>query len=148
MYQIYSDKLGKVIAYHSEKRVVKRYRDRYPSSIEDILRISKIDDNNLPDDYGGLYLVKYGDTYIQYKYLETVQIDYEVIKEDYLSTHDVLQKLAEQTKSKKKAKKIMEVDRFILKEIEKATDYLCSIPDLERRTEDIERYKNSLYGKE
>lgn len=145
MFAVYSNNLQKVIAYHTEKRVVKHYKKGYLENSPDTLIIKKISENKLPKDYGDLYLVKYGDDFIQYKYLETVQIDLEVIIEDCLHAHDVLQRIAETSNDKKKTRSILKADTFVLEELEKAKSFLYSVEDLERRRADIERWKEDVY---
>lgn len=148
MYQVYSLKLKKIIAYHLEKRVVRKYKEHYEKNTDDTLKISKIDHNDLPVDYYDLYLIKYGENYIQDKYYEIYQVDVEVIVDDYFYAHDVILRACKTVKNnKKKVKRLLKADSIILEEVEKISSEFYDCKKLEERKKELDMWKNKIWDK-
>lgn len=143
MYSLYSLKLQKNIAYHFEKRVVRKYKDNYEKNNPDTLIIKKIKCKELPQEYDELYLVKYGNDYLQSKYLEVMEVDESVTIDDYFYAHDVIMKLCyDLSYNKKKIKKLLKADSIILQEVKKSNPYCYDMRSLEERKREHEMWKN------
>lgn len=147
MYAVIDMKLHKPIAFHKEKRVVLKYKIGYEMSNPDaILRIAKMKRSEFElYDYANLYLVRYGEVYVQTMYLEAAQFDLEPIVDDLLRTHDVLQRVMELSKSKKKVKDLLKADTIILEELDECQKDIYNLDSLESRKQDIEEYRRKTH---
>ena len=133
MYAVYDKK--KLIAYHDEKRVVKRYCNSINTNKREkdlyFLKIPKTiwkEKNHNPD----LYLVRYGKSYIQSGYIDYVQTDYNInLSELYLSK-DILLKIAE-TRNVPKAilKSFTKVLNFLEGIIKEEEEYVPTLEELQ-----------------
>ena len=146
MYAVIDMKLHKPIAFHKEKRIVLKYKIKYELTNADaMLRIAKMKRQDFQRyDYADLYLVKYGDAYVQSMYLEAAQFDLEPIVEDLLHAHDVLQRIMEFCKSKKKIKDLLKADDIIMEELSTCQKDVYDIKLLHNIKMDIEEYRRKL----
>ena len=132
MYAVYDR--NKIIAFHDEKRVVKKYCKSINIKREKDLYFLKIpktiwkEKNQNPD----LYLVRYGKSYIQSGYIDYVQTDYNInLSELYLSK-DILLKIAE-TRNVPKAilKSFTKVLNFLEGIIKEEEEYVPTLEELQ-----------------
>ena len=106
----------KVIAFHDEKRVVKCYTDRVKSRYDErlvVCKVKKKDEKNINQLYD-LYLVRYGDTYIQSGYMEYLQLADPQLEYDHQYAKDVLMKVLEIEDLNKKEKRAIKDSVTIL----------------------------------
>lgn len=96
----------KIIAYHDDKKIIKRYIkkliDTYGTDKGDY-KIDKISNNKYDEN---LYLVRHNDSYIQIKYYETMHLLEDGIIDDEVFARDILSRILETedlTKSEKKS---------------------------------------------
>lgn len=143
MYAVIDMKLHQPIAFHKENRVVIKYKTGYElSNPHARLRIVKMKPYEYQCyDYAGLYLVKYGDSYVQTMYLEAAEFDLEPIVEDFLNAHDVLQHIIEFMKDKKKTKILLKADNILMEELSECQKDIYDIGALRNRKMDIEEYR-------
>lgn len=135
-----------ILAYHAEERVCAHYLEKYRESINTHSgNLIKVKRKDLPIGYDEKYLVKYGDNYIQYKYLDVAEVDIKPIIESLYSAHDTLQLLME-IRKKKDVKKLMNADKIIMNEIEKIDLSSYDINRLNDRKAEIERYRSEMEG--
>lgn len=144
MFGVYDRRQDKFLAYHEEKRVCQKFKLQYELSTESDLSIIKIRKSDLPNDYEEDYLVRYGNSFVQFKYLEVCQYDMGPILEDLYQAHDTLMLLVEAKNKKKLIKKLLEADEVILNEISEISSGGYSSEYLESRRRDLEEYKLML----
>ena len=118
LYVVYSNKKGKIIAYHKDKEVC----EMYINGLDDdddylIMKVKKEDivdtDIVLSDDD---YLVRYKDNYVQKKYLEYVDIMTDEFFYDGRITIDTLYKMCLDENLSKKERKILKKAKKIIDE--------------------------------
>lgn len=150
MYCVLSNK--EIIAFHKKRYVcdvyIKNLKDTYKDDDgEFILYIKKIKDKKarLHQDFDKLYLVRYGDTYIQSEYIDYVSIQTEQIMHDNKYAMDVLIRLIDtEFPLSKKEKKYVENTIAILYNIIKEDEkYTPSLKDLKALEDFYEPYLNN-----
>ena len=88
-----------------------------------------------------MYLIRYGDTYVQSGYLLFVEISQSQISEDDQYALDILYRLLETARlSDKQSKKIMKAIKVMEKLVQEDREYIPSIEQLKRMKSDYEPY--------
>ena len=150
MYIVYDDD-NKIIAFHDEKRVVKKYVENYNNTNEYKISFRKVKKSIAKKELKhkeDLYLVKYRSTYVQSRFYDSCVISETDNLEELQQTKDVLYKLLELDYNNLTNKEIKHVygtleiiERMILEE----KSYTPDINELKQIKENIDRYRNSIY---
>ena len=137
---------GEAIAFHNEKRVIDKFRMDYEISNNTHLTLFKIKGKNLDKypDYSDLYLVKYGESYVQTKYFSIADVEYGQILYDYNYAKDVLNHIIEFTKDNKKEKQLIKAVKIIEDEIYRISSNVSSVETLEELYNECETYYNKI----
>ena len=139
----------KFIAFHDEKRVVRKYVNRIRDSNEDkSLCIVKLGNKKAKkiNRYYDLYLVRYGDIYVQSGYLDIVELADPQIEYDHQYAKDVLMRLLELGNiDDEKQIHIEETICLLDQLIRKEKKYTPSLEELERMED---HYGPYLYNKD
>lgn len=138
----------KPIAFHMEKRVVLNYVSSYEKSNPDeSLAIFKLNKNSVAkySDFAELYLVRYGETYIQNKFLYIAQLDSDQIIYDLDYAHDVINRIMEMSSNKKKVKKLLDTLFIIDDEKRAVNQHVYSFSELNQRDADYSRFRYNTY---
>ncbi len=139
-----------IIAFHKKKDIIIKYCKNANRDIDDknckVFAI-KIENKKAKQfqDYEDLYLVRYGQTYIQSKYLETHQLDSDTLIDDLKYTRDILYRIIEFNTNKKDIKTLTKAIEIVEHEIDIAKGYTPSIKELVNRFHHYEEYKNTIY---
>jgi len=148
MYAALDLKNRKIIALHDEKRVVERYIDSIEKCHGEKLSISKIKKkylNKKIDDLYDLYLVRYGDTYVQSGYMEYIELMDPQVEYDHQYAKDVILKILELESLDKEDRKTLESTVMILESIiDQDRKYTPSISELEKIKD---QYAPYIYNK-
>ena len=142
MYCVYDDK-GNIIAFHNKKYIVEKYIDSIYSHHKISLEIGKIKKSskyklNKNDD---LYLVRFGDTYVQTGYLMYIEMCQNQILEDDQQALDILYRLLEIRRlSKKQSKKIMKAIEVLEKVVDEDRSYVPTLQQLKNLKMDYDPY--------
>lgn len=113
---VVSDKLT---AVHEDKKIIQKYCDSIKEAYGYDIEVVKISKNKINHNtYCDLYLVRYGDSYIQSKYYVLAKHDDGQFKYDLTYAKDVLLRIAEYIDDEKKLKHIKKVITTIDEEIE------------------------------
>lgn len=136
MYAVLKDK--KPIAFHDELKVVKRYRKGLLSDHNIDTDIRQITRKKLKriEDYRDYYLVRYGDTYIQSKFLMSANIDMKQIVYDFKYTKDILFRILEipddlTEEDKYHIEKVIEILMFKLDNVQGYTPTITELQSLQ-----------------
>ena len=107
----------KIIAYHDDKKVIKRYIkkliDTYGTDKDDY-KIDKVSNNKYDEN---LYLVRHNDSYIQIKYYETMHLLEDGIIDDEVFARDILNRILETEDLSKSERKSLLKSIIILNDI-------------------------------
>lgn len=132
----------KIIALHDEKRVVRIYIKRIAENTGKELNYVKIKKKRLNhiSDLFDLYLVRYGSTYVQSKYIEYLDLADPQVMYDHEYAKDVIMK-------------ILEIDDYLDAEdrsvLEKSVEIIEGIIDTDKKytpsIEELERLKEHYY---
>lgn len=145
------DEMNQPIAFHREKRVILKYMKGYEKTNNEMLRPIHIKNKKVKNyyHYEDLYLVRYGETYIQSKYLYVRQLDLEPLLHDLECAHDVIIRIIEFNNNEKECSKLSKALDIIDTETERLKNEIPSTSDLESRKIDYDmyQYKVSDYGK-
>ena len=142
MYCAYDDEKN-IIAFHDNKKIVKRYTDNVHSVHKITLNIGKIkkDSKWKLRNKDELYLVRYNDTYVQSGYLLYLQLSSTQYIEDEEFARDILFRLLETErltpKQKKKLEKAIEVMEDI---IEEDRNFVPTLSELKTMKGDYDPY--------
>lgn len=142
-----TDDNKQAVAFHTEKKVIAKYRSDYELTNKVLLHVYLVK-QKVAEEYQlfyDLYLVRHGDCYIQRKYLEIAETDYEQVLYDYQYAHDVLMKLMMQEKSNKKRKVLLKADSILQDEIDSINRSVSTISELEERYRTVQDYKHRIY---
>lgn len=137
------DSSGKIIAIHDEKEVVEKYNSMIYHFHKIRLDIIKTKKKNIAntDFYDDLYLVRYGETYVQAGYLTYIQLAYGPHYEDETYAKDILLRMLEINKlSNKDRKTLTKAVKILDKEIFSDSQYTPSLNELKRLKEDYDPY--------
>ena len=142
--------MDRFIAFHDEKSVVKKYIRRIRDSSGKRLHYVKIKRKKAEKikNYLDLYLVRYGETYIQSGYVEAMETADPQVVYDHRYARDVIMRILEVSDMltnndvKVLGKAIKIIDRLIDDE----KDYTPSLEDLERMQDQYEKYKREFGG--
>lgn len=132
-----------VVAFHDEKRVILNYMKNYYERYKENLYPFKIKKKNLKKykDYEDLYLVRYGNIYIQSRYLYVHQIDVEPLIDDLTCAHDVIIRMIEFTNDQKKCKQLSKTLGIIDEEIENLKSSTPKLEELKSRDIDYRLFQ-------
>ena len=150
MYVVGDDK-DKVIAFHDEKRVVKRYVENYNSCNDSKLKYYKMKKSIAKKELKykeDLYLVKYRSTYIQSGYYDYCRVAETDNLSELYETKDVLFKLLEVDFSmldKKDIKHISGAINVINRLIEEEKKYTPNMRELKTLKDNIDIYNRNVY---
>ena len=142
------DESGKIVAFHDEKKVVKCYIKRIRDSSDATLGFCKIKKKDVKkvNTLYDLYLVRYGDTYVQSGYLEYLELADPQLAYDHQYAKDVLLKVAEIDYLDKEDIEVIEKCVMILDElIDDDRKYTPSLSELEKFKD---HYAPYIYSKE
>lgn len=146
MYCAY-DENKKIIAIHDKKRVIKTYIDRIYENHQISLYLGKLKDSSeyKVKNHEDLYLVKYGDTYIQSGYLIYNQINLEPIIEDDEYALDVLYRILETERlNNKDSKSIINAIKVLEKIVKEDRRYTPTMEELVNFKTNYESYLFSV----
>lgn len=141
----------KIIAFHEEKRVVESYCESIKKYHNKTLMIAKIKKHKRKklkniSNYYDLYLVRYGDTYVQSGYIEYLEMHSPQIEYDHLQAKDTLLRIMELEELSEKEKKAYQVVLRSLEEIiEEDRSYT---PDIKELNQMKDQYLPYIYNKE
>ena len=141
------DSNSDLIAFHEEKRVIKKYmEDYFHTNNEHLLpfHIKKKKVSKYKHLYEDLYLIRYGGSYIQSKYLIIKQLDIEPYLDDLYYAKDVLIRTIEFSDSKKDIEKMSECYDILEEEIKKIRKETPSLTTLKNRYVDLEMYQREV----
>lgn len=141
------DSNERVIAFHRERRVIEKFQELYYNSNDEWLQMFHIKKKAIKKykDYEDLYLVRYGDIYVQSKYLYVMQLDVEPLLDDLYCAHDVMIRMIEFMDDDKKCKQIIKALNLIDEEIEKYKNTIPKVSELENRDSFYSVYRNGGY---
>lgn len=144
------DEKKNIIAIHDDKDVVETYRDLIQKMHNIELSVGKIKKKmkNKLEKFSDLYLVRYGNTYVQSGYLLYLQLCSEQVKSDNRYAKDILLRLLETSRlNNKDAKKIMKAIEVMDKIEEEDNNYFPSLNELKGMKEfyDPYIYNSGLY---
>lgn len=133
-----------LIAYHTDKRVADHYAYMMNSEYNHNYMVKKIKNkvfNTLYKNVEDLYLVRYGDNYVQVKYIDYIELVTDQVIYDDTYAKDILLKMLETRQLSKREKKIFEKAILLLEDI--IHDEESYIPD-ERELNGIKTYYDAL----
>ena len=137
---------GDAVAFHKEKRVIQKFKMDYEISNNTDLNLFVIKGKNINKypDYSDLYLVKYGENYVQTKYFYIADVEYGQILYDFNYAKDVLNHIIEFTKDNKKEKHLLKAVEILEDEIKNIQSNVSSIDVLEEIDTEYNTYRNNL----
>lgn len=142
MYCAY-DNDGNIIAFHDKKHVVEKYIDSIYSLHKIQLNKGKIKKSSKHKLIGkdDLYLIRYGDTYVQSGYLVYIEfVEPQFIEDDQYAL-DILYRLLEMSRlTEKQSKKIMKAIKVMEQLVREDRRYVPSLDQLKTLKTDYEPY--------
>ena len=143
MWFCYDDDEERIIALHDNKEVVEKYCEllkEYHNVNLSIGKIKKKAENRIKN-LDDLYLVRYGDTYVQSGYLLYLQMSSAQLIEDISKTKDVLLRILELDDLSKKEIKSMERTVMCLTRIyDEQAKYTPTVKELSEIKNDFDPY--------
>ena len=136
---------NKIIAYHKKYEVVENYCEYISNHYDITSDIVKIPKSTKIHEYDDLYLVRYGDSYIQLKYYEVAQEQDEELLYDLNITKDVLLRTLEFTEDKKERKNIEKTLSVIERQISRIKSESADPNTLEHLYQLKMSYMNAMY---
>ena len=136
MYCVFDE--DRIIAFHDEKRVVESYCESIQKYHDKNLFIAKIKKHKKKkykslSNYYDLYLVRYGDTFVQSGYVQYLEINSPQVEYDHMQAKDTLLRIMEmETLSEKEKKAYQTVVKSIDKIIKEDREYTPDLKELER----------------
>ena len=120
MYCAYDDE-NNIIAFHDSKRAVETYIDRVYQCNRLTLKMCKVrkENRHLLRGKDDLYLVRYGETFIQSGYLDYISYSSLQMIEDNIMAMDILYRLLETERLSKKENKTIRKAIEIMEEVTK-----------------------------
>ena len=146
MYGVLNKEL-ELVAYHEREKVVKTYINYIHMHSDDVLNIKKIKhiDDEFILKYSDLYLVKYGETYVQEGYLD--YMDIAVLDDDAEYALDVIDRIIRTAKLSDKQIKTLKKSINILSElVEEGNTYVPTLNQLKRIKMDYDPYIYNTKG--
>lgn len=136
------------VAFHRERRVIERYMEGYEKTNDVILKPIHIKRKKIKKcvNYEDLYLIRYGETYIQSKYLYIRQLDVEPLLDNLVCAHDVIIRIIEFNNNKSDCHKLSKALDIIDSEIERVKEEIPSIRELKQREMDYDSYSYRVEG--
>lgn len=133
----------RLIAVHTEKEVIKKFKTDYDRCNNKNLTICKLSKKEKMKDIkvSDLYLIRYGDTYIQQRFLYIMELDDEQLAYDLRYAHDILNRIMTNIKDDKKMKSLIKADFIILEQLEELNEYVPNIEELVARDTEYERFR-------
>ena len=137
------DVSGKIIAIHDEKNIVEEYNDRvyyYHKIHLDIIKVKKKSVKKISY-LDELYLIRYGETYVQAGYLTYIQLAYGQATDDEKYAKDILLRILELNKMSNKERKVLTKAVEILdRQIYSENQYTPSLSELKRLKSEYDPY--------
>lgn len=147
MYAVINN-IGRIIALHDDKKVVKRYVesvDHYHKITLDIIKVKKRAVKEIHN-YEDLYLVRYGDTYVQAGYLTYIDLEYGGLIEDLRYARDILLRTLEMEKLRKGEVKALEKSVMVFDKLLREQErYTPNESELKNIKEDVEMMRTNMY---
>lgn len=130
------DESENIIAIHDDRKVIESYTESIYQVHKVNLKIAKIKKRvkeKVEDKYSDLYLVRYGDAYVQSGYLIYLQLFSDQEMHDYIFAKEILMKILEiSSLSKKENKQIESVIRILDHIITEKKEYTPSLSQLKK----------------
>ena len=128
MYAAFDGK--ELIAFHEDERVIELYCDIIEQYHGTVLSIGKLKKKKCKKfkEFDNLYLVRYGDIYVQQGYIDYMQFSCQQLNEDHIQARDVLMRIITTADLEKDDIKTLRKSVKILNDI--INDERCFIPDL------------------
>lgn len=137
------DSTGKIIAIHDDKEVVEKYNMLIYHHHKIRLDIIKAKKKNIKNSayFDDLYLVRYGETYVQAGYLTYIQLAYGQATEDEKYAKDILLRILELNKiSNKERKTLSKAVEILDRQIYSENQYTPSLNELKRLKSEYDPY--------
>ena len=134
---------GKIIAIHDEKNIVEEYNNRvyyYHKIHLDIIKVKKKSVKKISylDD---LYLVRYGETYVQAGYLTYIQLAYDQMSEDLKFAQEIILRTLEINELSSKESKVLAKSAAILGRLHyESESYTPSLNELKSLKDSYDPY--------
>ena len=141
----------KIVAFHDEKRVVKRYVENYNKMNDSELSYMKVKKSYAKKylkNKGDLYLVKYRSTYIQSGFYDSMKISETDTLEELENTKDVLYRILEldyKSLSEKEVKHIRSTINILEERITDECEYIPTMSEMRHIKDNIDRYRYEVY---
>ena len=137
-----------VVAFHEDEEVVKTYVEMIKRSKDKTYHIATIKDKKIKKikDFEDLYLVRYGETYIQTEYLTYVELatNSQIDSDNKLCKEILFRILETQNLDKDDKKTIMKCIKVIDNIIEENETYTPSLSELRTLKDDFESYMHNM----
>ena len=138
----------KIIAFHEDKCVVEMYTEaiyKYHKIKLDIRKLTKREKKSSIKNLYDLYLVRYGETYVQSGYLFYLQLSSDQYIEDEKYARDILYRLLESRNLKEKERRKIEKAVDVLEEkIYDDESYTPTLSELKRMKMDYDPYMYNI----
>lgn len=142
MYCAY-DQNEKIIAIHDKRYVVEKYVDTIYTLHKVVLNVGKIkkSSKHKTKSKDDLYLIRFGDTYVQTGFLLYVELAQTQIMEDDQFALDILYRLLETKRlTEKQSKKIMKAIEVMEDLVHEDREYIPSLDQLRNLKNDYDPY--------
>jgi len=141
-----------IIAFHHEKRVVQKYCELLLQKYDDLnLSINKEKNKKSYKriEFDDLYLVRYKETFIQRKYIETLELYDNGYTDDFITVKDILLRIVQTYDIGKKDLKAIHKVIMLMEDLAKDEgSFTPSLKDLKEMESDMNYYiYNTRYGR-
>ena len=142
MYVAYDGK--DIIAFHEDKEVIEIYCDiidTYHNIKLGIYKVKKKEAKKFKD-FEDLYLVRYGETYIQQGYVDYMQFSSQQLNEDHVQARDILKRVLKTANlDKEESKSIKKTINILNDIIEDDSLYIPELSSLKRMKLEYDPYR-------
>lgn len=152
MYAVYDNDRQEFVAFHEEKEVVTSYLINIVKNHQDEevpLSICKLKNKKAKriENFEGLYLVRYNDTYVQSDWVEYIGICSDDLVADDKFVKDILLRMLEcgRVTDKKEIKTIVRAIKIIDRLLEDSKTYTPTLKELKIMESDYSPYINGKY---
>ena len=141
-----------IIAFHREKRVVQKYCELLLQKYDD-LKLSVNKEKNKKSykriEFDDLYLVRYKETFIQRKYIDTLELYDDGYTDDFITVKDILLRTVQTYDIGKKDLKSIRKVIMLMEDLAKDEgSYTPSLKDLKEMESDMNYYiYNTRFGR-
>ncbi len=133
-----------LIAFHEDEKVIELYCDiieQYHGTVLTIAKIKKKKCKKIKE-FNDLYLVRYGEIYIQQGYVDYMQFSCQQINEDHIQARDILMRIISTADLEKEEVKTLRKSVVILNDIINDEQYFIpDLPTLKRMKLDYDPYR-------